>query len=244
VTVDAEQDARGRVRGHGRPVGAARASAPDGANTWTPRSSRRRWPTPCGIERPELAEDEGFRNVLDRSRNKPALFAELEKILAGDTTEGWVARLRAAGVPSGPVRTIDQAHASPQARAREMFVEHSLTPWETRVYAQRPRSRRRIPQPGRPHESLFSAPDQHSPCAYLEGCLLVPEPKPPDKVSNVRRTQAKLHFPAARHPCHNTRRTLGSRSTRLEVGRSSKVLEKGRVLPLSLDTRLQRQETA
>lgn len=81
------------------------------------------WECLCrAIGRPELATDPRFASGLDRLRHKAALFAELEAILAGDTTDAWVARLRAAGVPSGPVRTIDQAHASPQARAREMSV--------------------------------------------------------------------------------------------------------------------------
>jgi crotonobetainyl-CoA:carnitine CoA-transferase CaiB-like acyl-CoA transferase len=81
------------------------------------------WERLCrALDRPELAADERFASNLGRLRNKPALFAELEATFAGDTTEAWVARLRAAGVPSGPVRTIDQAHASPQALAREMSV--------------------------------------------------------------------------------------------------------------------------
>ena len=55
-------------------------------------------------------------------RNKQALYDALAPIFAADTTDAWVTRLRAAGVPSGPVRSIDQAHASPQARARNMSV--------------------------------------------------------------------------------------------------------------------------
>jgi crotonobetainyl-CoA:carnitine CoA-transferase CaiB-like acyl-CoA transferase len=81
------------------------------------------WERLCrAIGRPELAGDERFANGLDRLRNKPELFAELEAIFVADTSEAWVARLRAAGVPAGPVRDIAQAHASPQARAREMSV--------------------------------------------------------------------------------------------------------------------------
>jgi crotonobetainyl-CoA:carnitine CoA-transferase CaiB-like acyl-CoA transferase len=108
------------------------------------------WERVCrAIGRPELAVDARFTSNLDRLRNKPALFAELEAILATDTTEAWVARLRAEGVPSGPVLDIAEAHASPQARAREMSVslgEHdgrerrvigtpvklSRTPWRVR----------------------------------------------------------------------------------------------------------------
>lgn len=81
------------------------------------------WERLCrAIGRPELAADARFANGLDRLRNKAELFAELEAILATDTTERWVARLRAEGVPSGPVRSIAEAHASPQARARAMSV--------------------------------------------------------------------------------------------------------------------------
>jgi crotonobetainyl-CoA:carnitine CoA-transferase CaiB-like acyl-CoA transferase len=81
------------------------------------------WERLCrAIDRPDLAVDERFTHNLDRLRHKPDLFAELEAIFATDTTEAWVARLRAEGVPSGPVRNIAEAHASPQALAREMSV--------------------------------------------------------------------------------------------------------------------------
>jgi crotonobetainyl-CoA:carnitine CoA-transferase CaiB-like acyl-CoA transferase len=81
------------------------------------------WERLCrAIGRPELAKDARFASGLDRLRNKPELFAELGAIFAADSTEAWVARLRAEGVPSGPVRNIAEAHASPQARAREMAV--------------------------------------------------------------------------------------------------------------------------
>ena len=81
------------------------------------------WERLCrAIGRPELAVDERFKTSLGRLRNKPDLFAALEAIFATGTTEAWVERLRAEGVPSGPVRNIGEAHASPQARAREMSV--------------------------------------------------------------------------------------------------------------------------
>jgi crotonobetainyl-CoA:carnitine CoA-transferase CaiB-like acyl-CoA transferase len=81
------------------------------------------WERLCrALGRPELAADARFASGLDRLRHKAELFAELEASFAADTTEAWVARLRAAGVPSGPVRNVAEAHASPQARAREMSV--------------------------------------------------------------------------------------------------------------------------
>ncbi len=81
------------------------------------------WERLCrAIGRPELAADERFRTGFDRLRNKPELFAELEATFVKEPTEVWVTRLRAEGVPSGPVRDIAEAHASPQAHAREMSV--------------------------------------------------------------------------------------------------------------------------
>jgi len=81
------------------------------------------WERLCrAIERPDLAEDPRFADGLGRIRHKVELFAELEAVFAADTTERWVARLRAAGVPSGPVRDVAQAHESAQARARGMSV--------------------------------------------------------------------------------------------------------------------------
>ncbi len=81
------------------------------------------WERLCrALGRPELAADARFADGQARLRNKPELFAALEAIFATDTTDAWVARLRAEGVPSGPVRNVADAHASPQAHAREMSV--------------------------------------------------------------------------------------------------------------------------
>jgi len=81
------------------------------------------WERLCrALERPDLAGDPRFASGLGRLAHKATLFAELERTFAGDTTERWVARLRAAGVPAGPVRDIAEAHESPQARARDMSV--------------------------------------------------------------------------------------------------------------------------
>jgi crotonobetainyl-CoA:carnitine CoA-transferase CaiB-like acyl-CoA transferase len=81
------------------------------------------WERLCrALGRADLAGDARFADGQARLRNKPDLFAELEAIFATGTTEAWVARLRAEGVPSGPVRNVADAHASPQAHAREMSV--------------------------------------------------------------------------------------------------------------------------
>ena len=72
---------------------------------------------------PELANDPRFRENRDRMRNLDALVAALQPHFARRSSEDWLARLEAAGVPAGPVNDIAQVHADPQVRARDMVVE-------------------------------------------------------------------------------------------------------------------------
>ena len=86
------------------------------------------------IGAPELAEDARFADNAGRMANLAALAALLEARFVTATTETWLARLEAAGVPAGPVLSVGQMHADPQALAREMVttVAHSqLGPVET-----------------------------------------------------------------------------------------------------------------
>lgn len=72
---------------------------------------------------PELAADPRFRDNSDRMRNLDQLVAALKPHFAGKSSENWLARLEAAGVPAGPVNDIARMHADPQVRARDMVVE-------------------------------------------------------------------------------------------------------------------------
>jgi crotonobetainyl-CoA:carnitine CoA-transferase CaiB-like acyl-CoA transferase len=78
---------------------------------------------------PDLAEDPRFRENRDRMKNLPALVAALQPLFAKETSQEWLARLEAAGVPAGPVNDLAQVHADPQVLARDMVVDvahHSL----------------------------------------------------------------------------------------------------------------------
>jgi crotonobetainyl-CoA:carnitine CoA-transferase CaiB-like acyl-CoA transferase len=77
----------------------------------------------AAIARPELAEDDRFKDNPSRVANRPALAALLEDVLARQPTAYWVDLLNAAGVPVGPVQTYDQVFVDPQATAREMVRE-------------------------------------------------------------------------------------------------------------------------
>ena len=51
-----------------------------------------------------------------RSQNRDQLHLDIEKHLVARDTAKWVELLSEAGVPSGPIYSIDQAFADPQVR--------------------------------------------------------------------------------------------------------------------------------
>jgi crotonobetainyl-CoA:carnitine CoA-transferase CaiB-like acyl-CoA transferase len=69
------------------------------------------------IARPELARDPRFRTNKDRVVNRGALIGILDDIFAGQPQAVWQQRLDAAGIPNGPLHTVDQVVADPQTAA-------------------------------------------------------------------------------------------------------------------------------
>lgn len=76
---------------------------------------------------PEWVDDPRFINGRERMRNRPALEAEMEAVLATGTTEHWVSVLEAAGVPCGPVYNYEQMFSDPQVRHREL-IQYATDP--------------------------------------------------------------------------------------------------------------------
>jgi crotonobetainyl-CoA:carnitine CoA-transferase CaiB-like acyl-CoA transferase len=64
----------------------------------------------------ELPENPAYAEPADRSRNRDALNAELAVILRRRSSGHWIELLNRAGVPCGPINTIDQVFADPQVR--------------------------------------------------------------------------------------------------------------------------------
>ena len=61
--------------------------------------------------------------------NLPALVAAAHTRISGERTSAeWLGQLEKAGVPAGPVLTVQEMHAHPQTKARDMvpMVEHSV----------------------------------------------------------------------------------------------------------------------
>jgi crotonobetainyl-CoA:carnitine CoA-transferase CaiB-like acyl-CoA transferase len=74
----------------------------------------------------DLARDERFTTNADRVTNYAALQPLLARMFATRKLDDWIGVLRAAGVPCGGVRSVDEVLRDPQILAREMVaaVDH------------------------------------------------------------------------------------------------------------------------
>jgi crotonobetainyl-CoA:carnitine CoA-transferase CaiB-like acyl-CoA transferase len=75
------------------------------------------------IGKPELAADPRFARNRDRVANRDALREELAAVFSQHDAEPLCDRLLAAGLPAGPVQSIDKALTSPHAVHRSDVVE-------------------------------------------------------------------------------------------------------------------------
>lgn len=65
-----------------------------------------------------LAEDDRYRANRARVANRESLIAALAPAMRTRTTKAWLAAMEEAGVPAGPINTVDQVFAEQQAIAR------------------------------------------------------------------------------------------------------------------------------
>ena len=72
------------------------------------------------IDRMDLYADERFNTPQQRQRNRDELNDIIADCLKDRTVADWVERINAAGVPCGPVYTIDQTFADPQVQHLEI----------------------------------------------------------------------------------------------------------------------------
>jgi crotonobetainyl-CoA:carnitine CoA-transferase CaiB-like acyl-CoA transferase len=70
-----------------------------------------------------LAADPRFLTNRTRVANRQALVALVGTAIATRTTAQWVAALEPAGVPCGPINTIDQVFADEQVKARGLRID-------------------------------------------------------------------------------------------------------------------------
>ena len=80
------------------------------------------------IGRPELAGDPKFETNAARVENLETLEVILIDALAARTISDWCSAFAAAGVPSGPINTVDRVFDEPQVQHRQMLrdIPHPL----------------------------------------------------------------------------------------------------------------------
>jgi formyl-CoA transferase len=64
----------------------------------------------------DLASNPDFATVVSRGKNRQALIAHLNDVVRSKPSQFWVDELNKAGVPCGPINTIDQVFADPQVK--------------------------------------------------------------------------------------------------------------------------------
>jgi crotonobetainyl-CoA:carnitine CoA-transferase CaiB-like acyl-CoA transferase len=87
------------------------------------------WERLCNVlDRPDLITDARYATNADRLAHIEALSPELERVLATDTVDTWVARLLAEGIPCGPILDYAQVFDAPHTAARRMVevVSHPV----------------------------------------------------------------------------------------------------------------------
>ena len=78
------------------------------------------------LEMPELLENPDYASVPKRFENKEALQETITNRTRAKTGAEWIEILNEAGIPCGPIYTVDQTFADPQVQGLNMSpeVEH------------------------------------------------------------------------------------------------------------------------
>jgi crotonobetainyl-CoA:carnitine CoA-transferase CaiB-like acyl-CoA transferase len=88
------------------------------------------WSRMCeAIEARDLAAHPDYATSALRSKNRDKLHDELEGYFEKRDTAAWIEILNRAGVPSGPIYSIDQAFADPQVKALGMVQKVGDVPY-------------------------------------------------------------------------------------------------------------------
>lgn len=75
------------------------------------------WPRLCkALDAEQLLECSEYNSASARLQNRDQLNAELESIFLGQTSDHWVDLLNGAGIPCGPIYSVDEVFADPQVK--------------------------------------------------------------------------------------------------------------------------------
>lgn len=81
---------------------------------------RRFWES---VGQPEVAEEPGLQTNADRRQQRQSIVARIEKILRGKPRDYWLTLFRSAGIPSGPINSVDQVVADEVLLDRGLFYK-------------------------------------------------------------------------------------------------------------------------
>ena len=90
-------------------------------------SSARLWSRFCdAIERPDWKDKPEWQTQEGRSRDRQAINAAISDVTQHRPAEHWINLFESAGIPCGPINTIDRVFADPQVQHLQMAlpVEH------------------------------------------------------------------------------------------------------------------------
>jgi len=80
-------------------------------------SSARLWTRFCdAVERPDWKAKAEWRTVADRTKDRSAINAAIAEVTRRKPSAHWAELLEEAGIPCGPIYSIDQTFADPQVR--------------------------------------------------------------------------------------------------------------------------------
>ncbi|MDQ2804300.1 MAG: CoA transferase, partial [Pseudomonadota bacterium] len=80
-------------------------------------SSARLWERFCDtIERPDWKADEAWKTQKGRSADRQAINAAIGEVTKTKPAAHWIELFEGAGIPCGPIYTIDQTFADPQVK--------------------------------------------------------------------------------------------------------------------------------
>jgi crotonobetainyl-CoA:carnitine CoA-transferase CaiB-like acyl-CoA transferase len=80
-------------------------------------TGQKMWELACqSIDAPELINHPDYKSGAQRSKNRDALNAAIEAKTVGRTSAEWIDIFNKAGVPCGPIYTIDQVFADEQVK--------------------------------------------------------------------------------------------------------------------------------
>lgn len=86
--------------------------------------SEKQWAQLCGLlGAPELVEHPDYATSRLRTVHREKLRELIDGLLARQTAAEWLAELRGAGIPAGPIYNYEQAFADPQVRHLGMVQE-------------------------------------------------------------------------------------------------------------------------